>query len=96
VDYEGTKPVPMKNISESLAKTIKEISFAAFRAMGLRDFGRVDLRSDENDVPFVIDVNPNCDLSPDAGVARAALFGGIEYKDLIGRICDLAWRRREE
>jgi len=93
VDYGGTKPVPMRDSSPELVAAIEQISFDAFRALGLRDFGRVDLRIDESGLPWVIDVNPNCDLSPDAGVANAARFGGMEYPQLMGRICELAWRR---
>lgn len=93
VDYEGTKPVPMKNLTDELERAITEVATAAFTAMGLRDFARVDLRIDGDGQPWVIDVNPNCDLSPDAGVARAARFAGVEYPQLIGRICEIAWRR---
>lgn len=93
VDYGGTVPVPMRDLSPELAQSIEEISCDAFRALGLRDFGRVDLRIDADDRPWVIDVNPNCDLSPDAGVANAARYGGMEYPQLMGRICELAWRR---
>lgn len=95
VDYEGTKPVPMKDLSPELESAIAETAKAAFRALSLRDFGRVDLRIDADGKPWVIDVNPNCDLSPDAGVARAAAHGGMSYPALIGRICELAWERHE-
>lgn len=93
VDYAGTKPVPMKGVSSELESAIVDTSIATFRALGLRDFGRVDLRIDGAGVPWVIDVNPNCDLSPDAGVARAALHAGISYPELCGRVCRSAWRR---
>ncbi len=92
-DYAGTLPVPLEGISESLAAAIEKTAIDAFGALELCDFGRVDLRIDANENVFVIDVNPNCDLSPDAGVARAALSAGLEYHQLIGRICEIAWRR---
>jgi D-alanine-D-alanine ligase len=95
VDYAGTKPVPMKNVGPELEERIAETAKGAFRALGLRDFGRIDLRIDESGKPWVIDVNPNCDLSPDAGVARAAEHGGMPYPQLVGKICELAWRRHE-
>lgn len=96
VDYEGTKPVPMKNVSPQLTEAIEHTSMRAFSALGLRDYGRVDLRVDSNGTPWVIDVNPNCDISPDAGVARAALCAGLEFPQLIGRICQTAWRRHAD
>ncbi len=95
VDYGGTVPVPMKNLSKELATSISDVAKRSFRALGLRDFGRVDLRIDESGTPWVIDVNPNCDLSPGAGVANAAELAGMNYSQLVGRICELAWRRHE-
>jgi len=93
VDYEGTKPVPMKNCPPELQRAIEQTARAAYVALGLRDYGRVDLRVDEAGTPWVIDVNPNCDISPDAGFPRSARVAGLEYPQLIGRICEIAWRR---
>ena len=93
VDYEGTRPVPMRELTDALERAITDVAQAAYRALGLRDFGRVDLRIDPDGQPWVIDVNPNCDLSPDAGVARAAACADIAYPALIGRVCELAWSR---
>ena len=94
-DYAGTLPVPLRDVAPETEAAICRAAKAAFVALGLRDFGRVDLRIDEAGEPWVIDVNPNCDLSPDAGVARAAAYAGIAYPQLVGRICEIAWRRHE-
>ena len=94
-EYAGTLPVPLRGASETLERSIERAAMQAFKALGLRDFGRVDIRVDERGQPWVIDVNPNCDLSPDAGVARAAASGGAAYHELIGEVCDIAWRRHE-
>ncbi|HUH04171.1 MAG TPA: hypothetical protein VML75_19370 [Kofleriaceae bacterium] len=96
VDYAGTKPVPMTDVTDEVADAIRRVAIGAFRALGLRDFGRVDLRVDAAGQPWVIDVNPNCDLSPDAGVARTARAAGMEYPQLLGRICEIAWRRHAD
>ena len=95
-DYAGTLPVPVLDASPDFVREVESTSQSAFKAMGLQDFARVDLRIDDNNKAWVIDVNPNCDLSPDAGVARAAQVGGASYADLIGRICQTAWTRHLE
>jgi D-alanine-D-alanine ligase len=78
---------------ETLARCT-EVALAAFEALECRDYGRVDLRVDASGQPFVIDINPNCDLHPQAGFARAALAAGISYADLAFHLVELAWERR--
>jgi D-alanine-D-alanine ligase len=65
----------------------------AFEALGCRDYGRVDLRLDAEGTPHVIDINPNCDLHPEAGSARAAGAAGIGYGALIARLLENALER---
>jgi D-alanine-D-alanine ligase len=93
VDYAGTKPVPLRGVSAPVIAEIERVARAAWNAVGLRDYGRVDLRVDDQGVPWVIDVNPNPDISPDAGVARSAAAAGMSYVQLVGRIADLALQR---
>jgi D-alanine-D-alanine ligase len=92
-EYQGTMPVPVRDLLPATKAAIERAAIAAFRALELRDYGRVDFRVAEDGTPYVIDVNPNCDISPDAGVARAARAGGMKYAQLIGRICDIALER---
>jgi len=93
VDYEGTKPVPMREVGSDVIAAIEHTARAAWHAVGLRDYGRIDLRIDAAGRPWVIDVNPNCDISPDAGAARAARAGGLDYPTFVRRIAEAAWRR---
>jgi len=93
VEYAGTKPVPIRDASPALLAAIERTARAAWEAVGLRDYGRIDLRIDAAGTPWVIDVNPNCDISPDAGVARAAAACGWDFPTLIGTIAELALRR---
>lgn len=95
-EYRGSVPVPLREATTGLLAAIEETARAAFDALGLRDFGRVDLRLDGAGKPWVIDVNPNCDLSPGAGVARTAAAAGLDYPQLVGRICEIAWKRHVE
>ena len=73
-------------------QNVKTVAVGAFRAMGLRDFGRVDIRYRDS-VPYVIDINEIPDLSPDAGFARSAGIAGYGYDQMVNHILDLALHR---
>lgn len=93
VDYAGTKPVPVHGMAAEATAEIERVAKAAWLAVGLRDYGRVDLRVDAAGVPWVIDVNPNPDISPDAGVARSAAAAGLTYPQMVARIAEIALQR---
>lgn len=94
-EFIGTKPVPCAGLSPGVQATIAQTARAAFQAIGIRDYGRVDLRFSPEGTPYVIDVNPNCDLSDLAGgFSRAAKAAGLSYTDLILRIVALALARQ--
>ena len=93
VDYAGTKPVPLRDATAEVITNIERVARAAYRAVELRDYGRVDLRVDAGGIPWVIDVNPNPDISPDAGVTRAAAAAGMSYPQLVDRIAHIAMSR---
>ena len=96
VDYIGTTPVRLRAevaADAALIERASRIARATWSAMGLADYARVDLRIDAEGNPWVIDVNPNCDISPDAGAARAAAALGMTYPQLVEHIALVAWRR---
>jgi D-alanine-D-alanine ligase len=95
VDYAGTKPVPLRDANPALVTACERVARGAWDAHGLRDYARVDLRVDKSGQPWVIDVNPNPDISPDAGVARSAAAAGMTYAQLIRRITETALRRSQ-
>lgn len=92
-EFRGTKPVPCA-LPPDVTARLTEVAETAFAAMELRDYARLDVRLDAAGTPYVIDVNPNCDLSDGAGFARAAGAAGLGYDQLIGRIVELALLRR--
>jgi D-alanine-D-alanine ligase len=94
-EYSGTKPVPCAGLPPAIEADIARVARRAFAAMELRDYGRLDVRLSADGTPYVIDVNPNCDLSAEAGgFARAGRAAGLDYDDLIRRIVGLALTRR--
>jgi D-alanine-D-alanine ligase len=94
-EYKGTRSVKAEALAHELRDRCAAAARAAFFALELRDYARVDLRLGSDGTPYVIDVNPNCDLSDGAGVARAAAFGGITYPELIERVVAAALARYE-
>jgi D-alanine-D-alanine ligase len=65
----------------------------AFAALDCQDYGRVDLRVSPEGVPYVIDINPNCDLHPTAGFAKAAALAGLDYPSLAAHLVEIALER---
>jgi D-alanine-D-alanine ligase len=94
VDDLGTVPVLHPSLPGAVAARVRRVAGEAFRAVGVRDYGRVDVRLSNTGVPYVVDVNPNCDLSPHAGMARAAAAVGIDYSALVGLLVRYALRRK--
>lgn len=92
----GTVPVLHPQLPSTVAARVRRAAADAFRAVGVRDYGRVDVRLSGGGVPYVVDVNPNCDLSPHAGMARAAAGVGIDYAALCGLLVRYALRRRAD
>jgi D-alanine-D-alanine ligase len=92
-EYEGS-PSHLASLPRPLERRCIEVALAAFEALECRDYGRVDLRVDKEGQPYVIDINPNCDLHPQAGFARAAEAAGLSYAELALHLVELAWERR--
>jgi D-alanine-D-alanine ligase len=96
VEYKGTRPMRCEDLPEATRDLVAATALAAFRALGLRDYARMDIRLSPDGIPYVIDVNPNCDLSDLAGgYSRAAKAAGLSYRELILRIVGLALARRD-
>jgi len=69
-----------------LARKLKRMALECWRAFGLAGYARVDFRVDALGKPWVIDVNTNPCITPDAGFAVTASQAGISYPQVIERI----------
>jgi D-alanine-D-alanine ligase len=88
--YQTTVPVCPANVPENIAQEARTIALRAANAVGLRDYGRVDMRLDANGNLFVLEANPNPDISEDAGFMRAARTSGRTFASTINEILDRA------
>ena len=91
-EYKGTKSV-VADIPDELKAKLQKVSLEAYRALKVRDYGRVDLRLTGTGEIFVIEVNANCYLEERSEFAMAAAAHGLEYPTLITRIIELALER---
>ena len=85
----GSTPICPVDLPAETQKRIVAVAREAWEALcGAEGYGRVDLRVDASGQPFVLEVNPNPDISDAAGLSRMAKAQGWEYEDLICRIVE--------
>jgi D-alanine-D-alanine ligase len=82
-EYQHTSIVCPADVDPELARHIESVAVQAFRAVGGRGYGRVDMRLDEFDSPYVLEVNCNPCLDESMGLARSAERAGITYPQLL-------------
>jgi D-alanine-D-alanine ligase len=92
-EYRSTPRV--FDVEPALAHRVGEIALACWWLFGLGGHARVDFRVDERGEPWVLEVNANPCLSPDAGFAAALDHAGIDYRAAITGLVDDALRRRD-
>jgi D-alanine-D-alanine ligase len=91
--YAATVPVCPADVPKRLANRVRDLALRSYKCVDCRDYGRVDIRTDAWGIPYVLEVNPNPDISPQAGFARAAKVAGYSYSDIILRITRAALER---
>ncbi len=94
VYYNNTKPVCPAKLNKKIKSKVEETALLAFKAMNCRDYARVDIRLNKIGKPYVIEVNPNPDISIDSGFARAAAAAGMSHTDLLCKLADFALTRK--
>ena len=86
----GAVPRCPADLPEGLTSEVQRIALDAWRAVGGAGYGRVDMRIDADGRPWILEVNANPDIAPDAGLARMARTAGIDYSRLVRVVCDHA------
>lgn len=94
--FQRTPPICPAPVDEPLRDKLHQNALAAFQAMGCRDYARVDFRMGKDGRIVILEVNPNPDISLNAGYARALRATGMEYGDFWHQMIDNASKRKEE
>lgn len=91
--YEVTKTFIPDDPGDDTLEKLRSTAIAAYQALKLRDYARIDVRFAPDGTVHVLEVNPNPYLLSTAEFSLAAKKSGRNYSDLIGEIVDLAMAR---
>ncbi len=80
-------------ISKKLEKMISDLALRTYEAVECRDFGRVDIRVDKDNNPYVLEINPLPSLSTEDVFMVVAKYLKITYNEIIKRILNSALAR---
>lgn len=73
---------------EGLLEELRSLAQECWQLFGLRGYARVDFRVDRQERPWILEINANPCLSPDAGFAAAIHQAGLSLSEAVGRIVD--------
>lgn len=94
LEYRKTVPVCPAPLDIATERRIKDVATRAYQLLDCRDYARVDIRLRDGQ-PYILEINANPDISPTAGLARAAAAFGYTYPQLIEKIIALTLTRKE-
>ena len=94
MEYQRSKPICPAPLEWVKQKQVEYLAIKVFRLFGCRDYARVDMRMDREGKIYILEVNPNPDISPPSGMARAIRVQGMSYSEFVGRVIEKALQRR--
>ncbi len=86
LEFKGTVRQCPAEVDEQLKTKLIVLAQQAADTLFCQDYCRVDFRVDKDNNPYVLEVNPNPDISTDAGLAAMASAQGYQYKELVDKI----------
>ncbi len=85
-------PAPL---SKRAQKRVDDAALAAYQATGCRDYARLDIRLNQKNEPFVLEVNPNPDLTEGVSFMQSAEEAGYTFSRTLRMIVEFAMDRRK-
>lgn len=93
--FENTPRRIPADVPPTVAEQIRRLAGWAWRVLGCRDYARVDFRLDPQFNPYIIEVNPNPDITPEGGFAAALQASNIPYAQFVATMVSNALKRLE-
>lgn len=93
--YHKTIPICPARLSQKTTGEIQDLAIRCFKTIGCRDYARIDMRFTKDKKIYVLEVNPNPDLTQDAGFMRSAYQAGYSYRKTLKSIVELAYKRKK-
>lgn len=93
--YHTTIPNCPADLPNDTADRAKAYAMKATEIMGTRDYARVDMRLNDKGELFLLEVNPNPNLSEGTGIARSAEAAKMKFSDLLKHIVNSALDRKQ-
>jgi D-alanine-D-alanine ligase len=75
-------------LNQKLKQNLIDIATSCWHLFGLKGYARVDVRTDDNDNVYVIEINANPCISPDGGFVAATKEAGYTFIEVIQKIID--------
>jgi D-alanine-D-alanine ligase len=92
-DYESTPPRYPAVVSPRLKEKLESLAKQAFRLLDCRDYARVDFRVRPGNRPYILEVNPNPDFSPTAGLSGGLGSAGLTHAQFTVELVQRALAR---
>ncbi|MBI3619719.1 ATP-grasp domain-containing protein [Candidatus Roizmanbacteria bacterium] len=84
---------PAKNINKQLERVITEIALDTYNILDCRDYGRVEIKVDKDNNPYVLELNPNPTLLNEKDISHKAKLMNIAFEELIEEIISMTIKR---
>jgi D-alanine-D-alanine ligase len=89
-EYHHTPAICPAVVDQGLGEQVIAQALQAWQIIGCQGYARVDMRVDQENIPYIIEVNCNPDISPEAGFHNAARAAGYGYADMVLHILEIA------
>lgn len=85
------------DIPADLEKQIVDIALRTYHTLRCRDWSRIDMRMDKNNIPNIIEINPLPGILPDprdnSCFPKAARTAGLDFNTMINEVLNIARKR---